>query len=155
MAVWGSDEVVDKYSPPPPHVRLLLRKQFEKGASCRMSISDSQGISTLEAKDKSKHLENEKQRSQEAKCFEIELFTGLVVFYWTRRWDQLRLFQSRTVKLNLLFCFASSLFGISGKINIEDHDGRYRVGILSFVRWSMTVAATEPRSLRVFVYLCI
>ena len=30
------------------------------------------------------------------------------------------MFQSRTVELNLLFCFASSLFGISGKLNIED-----------------------------------
>ena len=35
-------EVVDKYSC--YHV-LLLRKQFEKGADCRMSISDSLGIS--------------------------------------------------------------------------------------------------------------
>ena len=90
----------------------------------------------MKHEDKSKHLENangtEKQRSQEAKCFEIELFTGLVVFYWTRRWDQLRLFQSRTVELNLLFCFASSLFGISGKLNIEDSTMMVGIGLVSY-----------------------
>ena len=56
---------------------------------------------------------------------------------------------------NWIYCSASHhhCSGFEEKWILKTVPWWYRVGILSFVRWSMTVAATEPRSLRVFVYL--